>query len=131
MVFEDGRQQRDFVHVRDVAQACLLALQSERGVGQAFNIGSGESRTILSIAHDLAQVMGRPEIMPELVGKYRAGDIRHCFADISLAQGVLGYRPQVAFHAGLAELAGWLRGQVAQDHVAQMRQELEARGLTV
>jgi dTDP-L-rhamnose 4-epimerase len=129
MMFEDGRQQRDFVHVRDVAQACLLALQSERGVGQAFNIGSGESRTILSIAHDLAQVMGRPEIMPELVGKYRAGDIRHCFADISASRTLLGYAPRVAFRDGLEELAEWLSGQVAEDRVAGATAELEARGL--
>jgi dTDP-L-rhamnose 4-epimerase len=129
LVFEDGRQQRDFVHVRDVAQACLLALQSRNAAGQVFNVGSGESRTILSIADELARVMGRSDIDPRLVGKYRAGDIRHCFADISASRAQLGYRPKVAFRDGLEELADWLSGQIADDRVDGANAELEMRGL--
>src|SRR3954454_382234 len=97
LVFEDGRQQRDFVHVRDVAQACLLALRSKEAGGDVFNIGSGQSRTILSIARDLAAVLGKPHISPSVIGKYRAGDIRHCFADIGRSRAELGYAPQVDF----------------------------------
>lgn len=129
LVFEDGHQQRDFVHVRDVAEACLLALRTERGVGDVFNVGSGQSRSILSIADDLAAVMGRPEIRPHITGKYRAGDIRHCFADIGKAQAVLGFRPQVAFMDGMRELAEWLTDQVAEDRVESATAELERRGL--
>jgi dTDP-L-rhamnose 4-epimerase len=129
LVFEDGRQRRDFVHVYDVARACLLALQTTRGIGQVFNIGSGESRTILSVAADLAAVMGRPEITPHITGKYRAGDIRHCFADIRRSQAELGFAPQVAFTRGLEELSGWLSSQVAEDRVERATAELEARGL--
>jgi dTDP-L-rhamnose 4-epimerase len=129
LVFEDGHQQRDFVHVHDVAQACLMALQSGRGIGQTFNVGSGQSRSILSIAEDLARVMRRNDITPHVVGKYRAGDIRHCFADIGKIQRELGFAPQVEFRAGLEELAEWLSEQVAEDGVERATAELESRGL--
>ena len=129
LVFEDGLQQRDFVHVRDVAQACLLALRSKRAAGRVFNVASGQSRTILSIARDLAGVVGRPHLVPSIVGKYRAGDIRHCFADITLSRNELGYAPKVAFSDGLEELADWLSTQVADDRIDSATKELETRGL--
>jgi dTDP-L-rhamnose 4-epimerase len=129
LVFEDGRQRRDFVQVRDVAQAVKLALETERGIGRAFNIGSGVSRSILSLAEDLARIVGKPHIVPHVTGKYRVGDIRHCFADITLARDELGYTPSVAFDDGLAELAQWLGEQVAHDHVDRATEELERRGL--
>lgn len=129
LVFEDGRQQRDFVHVGDIAAACQLALEKREITGEVFNIGSGEPRTILSIAHDLAGVMGRPDISPHVIGKYRAGDIRHCFADIRKSRAQLGFAPQVAFADGLAELADWLSDQAAEDSVERATRELEARGL--
>jgi dTDP-L-rhamnose 4-epimerase len=78
----------------------------------------------------MGEVLGKPHIRPEITGKYRMGDIRHCFADISHARKVLGYEPKVPFNEGLAELAAWLRDQVAQDRVEEMRAELESRGLT-
>lgn len=129
LVFEDGRQQRDFVHVRDVARACQLALSSQRGVGSVFNIGSGQNRTILSIAEDLARVVGLPHITPQVVGKFRAGDIRHCFADNSRSRSELGYQPEVQFRDGLHELAEWLHDKVADDRVESATAELERRGL--
>lgn len=129
LVFEDGRQRRDFVHVRDVAQAVKLAYQTQRGLGRAYNVGSGHSRTILSIAEDLARVTGKPEIKPHITGKYRVGDIRHCFADISLARSELGFAPATGFEDGLAEFAGWLSGQVAEDKIDSATAELERRGL--
>ena len=128
LVFEDGRQMRDFVHVRDVAQACLLALETKQGLGDVFNVGSGESRSVLSIASDLASVLGR-RISPHITGKYRAGDIRHCFADISKIESTLGFAPSIKFRDGLEELAGWLAGQIAEDRVEHATAELEARGL--
>jgi dTDP-L-rhamnose 4-epimerase len=129
LVFEDGRQLRDFVHVRDVARACLLALQDNSTADCIFNVGSGQSRTILSIASDLARVTGVSQLTPCVVGKYRAGDIRHCFADITRSREQLGYAPEVAFDDGLAELAEWLSDQVADDHVERATAELETRGL--
>ncbi len=130
-VFEDGEQRRDFVSVLDVARACRLALESEDAVGRAVNIGSGECYTINEIARRMAEVMGKEYIEPEITGKYRVGDIRHCFADISLARALLGFEPRVEFDAGLSELADWLSGQSSEDRVEQARAELAARGLTV
>lgn len=131
LIFEDGYQQRDFVSVHDIALACRLALEVPEAAGGVFNIGSGHAVTVREVAAAIAEVMGKPHIRPEVAGKYRVGDVRHCFADISLARKVLGYEPQVSFHQGLTELAEWLRGQVATDRVAEARAELEARGLTV
>jgi dTDP-L-rhamnose 4-epimerase len=129
LVFEDGRQQRDFVHVSDVAHACLLGLETERGIDQAFNIGSGQPRTILSIAEGLADVMDCGDIPPQITGKCRAGDIRHCFADITHSREVLGFAPRKDFRAGLAELAEWLSHQAAEDRVEHAAAELASRGL--
>src|SRR5579885_189550 len=128
-VFEYGKQKRDFVHVSDVARACRRALELKNGDGGVYNIGSGQSRTILSVAEDLARVIGCPEITPHITGKYRAGDIRHCFADIGKSESELGYRPQVDFAAGLRELAQWLAEQEASDSVDAATRELERRGL--
>src|SRR4051812_2995822 len=131
MIFEDGLQQRDFVSVRDVAQACRLALEVPDAAYRVFNVGSGQPRTVLSVADAMARVMGRGNVEPQVSGKYRVGDIRHCVADIRLARRLLGYEPRVAFDDGLAELAEWLRGQVAVDAVDRARAELDARGLAL
>jgi dTDP-L-rhamnose 4-epimerase len=131
MIFEDGLQRRDFVSVYDVAQACRLALETPEVAGQVFNVGSGHHFTVREVAEGMARVMGKEFMEAQITGKYRAGDIRHCFADISLARRVLGYEPRVSFEEGLAELVEWLEGQVAVDRVAQADAELSARGLTV
>jgi dTDP-L-rhamnose 4-epimerase len=131
LIFEDGRQQRDFVHVKDVARACRLALEASGACGGVFNVGSGRAYTVRGIASSMASVLGCEEIEPEITGNYRVGDIRHCFADITLARRELGYEPRIGLEQGLEELAGWLAGQVAYDRVAEARAELAARGLTV
>jgi dTDP-L-rhamnose 4-epimerase len=128
LVFEDGRQRRDFVHVHDVARACRMALEAEHAQ-DVFNVGSGQSRTILSVAEDLAEVMGRRDIAPELTRKYRAGDIRHCFADMGKSRDVLGFEPRVAFRDGLEELAEYLADQIADDQAERATKELQQRGL--
>lgn len=128
LVFEDGRQRRDFVHVHDVARACRMALEAEHAQ-DVFNVGSGQSRTILSVAQDLAEVMGRRDITPELTGKYRAGDIRHCFADMGKSRDVLGFEPHVVFKDGLQELAEYLADQIADDQAERATRELQQRGL--
>jgi dTDP-L-rhamnose 4-epimerase len=130
-IFEDGLQQRDFVSVYDVARACRLALETPEAAGEVFNVGSGEAHTVRDIAVRLARVLGKEQIEPEIVGKYRVGDIRHCFADIGKARQVLGYVPRVGLDDGLAELAAWLESQAAVDRVAQASAELNARGLTI
>jgi dTDP-L-rhamnose 4-epimerase len=131
LVFEDGLQKRDFVHVDDVVQACVRALEVPEAAGRVFNVGSGHVYTVRDIARAMAEVTGRANIRPELTGKYRVGDIRHCFADIAEAQRVLGYAPRVAFDRGLRELAAWLDGKVAIDRVDEARAQLSQRGLTL
>jgi dTDP-L-rhamnose 4-epimerase len=130
LVYEDGAQRRDFVSVRDVARACRLALEHDGADGGVVNIGSGSSVSVTEIADKLAVQLGK-EIEPELTGKARAGDIRHCFADVSLARELLGFEARIELGDGMAELAEWLEGQVAVDHVDAATHELAARGLTV
>lgn len=129
LVFEDGEQRRDFVHVDDVAQAFVLALEHPEAAGGVFNVGSGRDVSIRQVAEELAATMGRKDLAPELLEKARAGDIRHCFADISLARRVLGYQPRRSFADSLEELANWVARQQPTDHVPRMRHELETRGL--
>jgi dTDP-L-rhamnose 4-epimerase len=129
LIFEDGGQRRDFVSVTDVASAFALALETGAASGQVLNIGSGVAMTIAEVAASLAGVTGRPALRAEVAGRYRAGDIRHCFADISLARELLGYRPQVDFPDGLAEFAEWLARQRPVDHFERMTAELSERGL--
>jgi dTDP-L-rhamnose 4-epimerase len=131
LIFEDGNQRRDFVSVHDVAEACHLALETPRAAGHAFNIGSGRSITVNEVAAALSKQLDKQHLDPEITGKYRVGDIRHCFADISLAREMLGYAPKVTLEKGIAELAGWLEGQIAADRVSEARKALELRGLTV
>jgi dTDP-L-rhamnose 4-epimerase len=131
LIFEDGYQKRDFVSVYDIAQASRLALEVPEADGEVFNIGSGNSYTVVEIAERMASVLGKEHIIPEISGKYRVGDIRHCFSDISKAKAILGYQPKVSLEEGLAELAEWLEGQTAVDRVTEARNELAARGLTV
>jgi len=131
MIFEDGLQQRDFVSVHDVAQACRLALEVPDAAGRVLNVGGGRAYSVLEIARRVAKSVGKEFIEPEVTGKYRVGDIRHCFADIRQAQRVLGYQPRVTLDEGLAELAEWLEGREAEDRVEQARAELDKRGLAI
>jgi dTDP-L-rhamnose 4-epimerase len=131
LVNEDGLQMRDFVSIYDICQGCRLALEVPDAAGRVFNVGSGNRYTVRSIAERMADVLGMEHLRPEITGKYRMGDIRHCFPDISLARRVLGYEPEVTLEEGLVELAGWLEGQIAVDRVEEARAELAARGLAV
>lgn len=130
-IFEDGQQRRDFVHVKDVARAFRLALESSTAPGQVFNIGSGRSYTIEEVARLLAEAMDVPEIRPEILHRSRAGDIRNCFADISKAREKLGFEPRYSLENALGEFADWVHQRPADDGGAKMRRELEARGLVV
>lgn len=127
VIFEDGRQQRDFTHVSDIVQANLLAMDDPRADYQAFNVGTGRPLSVLQVAQALAEHL-RVQIAPEIVEKFRAGDIRHCYADLGRI-AALGYRPQVSFEQGVAGLVDWVRQQQAADSFEQARQELLRRGL--
>ena len=129
MIFEDGEQRRDFVHVSDVARAFADALEKPEAVGGTFNIGSGDDRSIREVAESLARAMGRNDIKAEIIGKARTGDIRHCYCDVTKAREVLGFEARQDFAEGLARLAEWLSDQTAEDRGESARGELEARGL--
>jgi len=129
MIFEDGEQRRDFVHVTDVARAFCDALTLPGLSGKTFNIGSGQDRSVTEVAKALAQAMGKNDVEPEIVGKTRIGDIRHCFCDTRLAREEMGFEARQDFGAGMAELAIWVQQQTAEDRVSHATAELEARGL--
>jgi dTDP-L-rhamnose 4-epimerase len=129
LIFEDGEQRRDFVHVRDVARAFRLAMEKPDAAGRVINIGSGHAYTVRQVAELLAHAMGVPEIKPEIMGKARSGDIRNCFADISKARDLLGFEPHHRLEDSLGELAEWVRSAEATDRASEMRQQLEQRGL--
>ena len=130
IIFEDGRQLRDFVSVYDVAQACRLALEAGAAHDLICNIGSGQAITVREVANKLAKVLGK-SVEPEITGNYRVGDIRHCYPDISQAQCELGYKPKINLEHGMCDLAAWLERQTAHDHFNEMRDELTSRGLVV
>jgi dTDP-L-rhamnose 4-epimerase len=129
IIFEDGQQKRDFVHVRDVARAFRLAMQSKEAAGHVINIGSGRAYTIATVAEILAEAMGVPKLGPQFLHKARAGDIRHCFADISRARELLGFNPTGYLEDRVGELADWIHAQDAQDRGEDAKRQLEARGL--
>ncbi|MGR3455892.1 NAD-dependent epimerase/dehydratase family protein [Pseudooceanicola sp.] len=128
-IFEDGQQQRDFVHVRDVARAFRLALEAEEVADETFNIGSGNAYSIEQVASLLAQAMDRRDLEPEVLGRFRAGDIRNCFADIGKARAWLGFKPEHRLEDSLGPFVEWVRQAPAEDRGTQMRSELEVRGL--
>lgn len=130
LVFEDGEQKRDFVHISDVVNAFTLALNSPAAAGGVFNIASGHVTTVSSIARAISGAMGKPHLEPAVLQRARKGDIRHCFADISLAKSRLGFEPKKRIGPDtLDELASWVSKQRATDRAEQAHAELEARGL--
>jgi dTDP-L-rhamnose 4-epimerase len=128
VIFEDGEQMRDFVHVSDVVQANLLALETEAADYQAVNIGSGEVMSIRQVAALLGAGLGK-SIEPAVTNKFREGDVRHCVADIARARTLLGYKPRVTLQQGMPELLEWVRSQTASDSVETAMAELAARQL--
>ena len=128
IVFEDGCQSRDFIHVSDIVRGIVLALESDAGAGHAVNLGTGRQTTVARVAEVISEGLGA-DIEPEIADRYRAGDIRHCFADTAQARALLGFEAHVAFEAGMAALVEWLAGQDAEDNVDAATRELAARGL--
>jgi dTDP-L-rhamnose 4-epimerase len=130
LVFEDGQQRRDFVSVSDVARACRLALERDEAAGEVINVGSGRSVTVLEILEELRLVLDS-DLEADVTRQARAGDVRHCFADIGRARTLLGFEPRIGLEEGIGDLATWLEGQIAVDRVDDAKQELTARGLTL
>ena len=128
LIFEDGMQMRDFVSVHDIVQANVLAMENSAGDGMALNVGSGEPVTIRQVAAELGHALG-VTAPAHITGKYRAGDIRHCFGDISAIRRLLGYQPKVQLRDGIHELVDWLQSQEASDHVEEAMERLNVHGL--
>lgn len=129
VVFEDGNQTRDFVHVTDIVQANLLSLEKDAANFEVFNVGTGRPTSVGQIGRLLAQKMG-VDLEPEFAKKFREGDIRHCYGDITRIRTKLGYEPKVKLEDGIDELISWVREQKAEDRFEQAAAELAARGLT-
>lgn len=130
LIYEDGLQSRDFVHVSDIVQALILAMDHDEANYETINIGSGERITILEIAEMLARVLN-VSIKPQVIKQYRIGDIRHCFADIHKAQRLLNYEPMIKLEYGMLGLIEWLKKQTAIDKIDTATSELVSRGLTI
>ncbi|MEJ2483788.1 MAG: NAD-dependent epimerase/dehydratase family protein [Gemmatimonadota bacterium] len=129
LVFEDGAQSRDFVHVSDIVRANLRALDPGPARGHAINVCTGRSLGLRELTGALRERLGGPA--PDYVGRFRKGDIRHCYGDPSKARELLGFEARVRFEDGIDDLAAWAAGQQAVDQVDVARRELEAAGLTV
>ena len=127
-LFEDGRQSRDFIHVRDIVLANLLAMERADADYDVFNVGTGTATSIAQVAEALRQALGA-QTASEITGQCRAGDIRHCYADITKIQQRLGFRPTVALREGIADLVKWAQGVEAVDHLDEAMDELASRGL--
>jgi len=129
LIFEDGKQTRDFIHVSDVARANRLAMESDAS-DVALNIGSGNPKTIRGIAQTLIELYGKEdELEPEVANDFRQGDIRHCFADTDVAASEIGFETDVEFKQGMRELVQWGRTQDADDRFEEAHAELEEKGL--
>ncbi len=128
LVYEDGNQTRDFVSVHDIVRANLLALKSAGADYQVLNVGTGRATSIRYIAEVIGDGL-KKRIEPEVTGQFREGDIRHCIADISKAQRLLGYQPSVELIDGLIELLAWVGSQQADDRLGMAAAELAAHSL--
>jgi dTDP-L-rhamnose 4-epimerase len=128
LIYEDGKQSRDFISVHDVVAAKVFVLEHPETDGQVYNVGRGEPTSIGDVARILCKLMGRPDLEPALPGTFRAGDIKHCYADASKLRG-LGWEPKVTLEDGFRELVEWSEGEQAVDMVEKAHEELKAKGL--
>ena len=128
LVFEDGRQIRDLVHVSDVVRATVAAMDAPSAPGEAINVATGRRLRIVELARRMAEALGSA-LEPELTGEFRAGDIRHCFADVTRARELLSFEAGVSLEAGLPELAEWVASQTVEDRGDEALAGLRARGL--
>jgi len=129
-IYEDGQQTRDLVHVKDICQALTLSLEKTQSRDQVFNVGTGAPIKIVDIANILAENIN-PKIKPTITNKFRPGDIRHCYADISKIKSSLGYEPKFTFKEGIKELVEWVKSQQGKivDKSDKANAELKEKGL--
>ncbi|MCB1850351.1 MAG: GDP-mannose 4,6-dehydratase [Gammaproteobacteria bacterium] len=127
-LYEHGKPSRDFVHISDVVQANTLALSSEVPSGTAINVGSGVDVTIRDVAEALQRATGRTAKILDR-GEFRVGDIHSCTADLSLAQQLLGYSPNIPLTEGIQEFVDWASTEQSIDLYDQALKELQRHGL--
>ncbi len=130
VIYEDGLQSRDFISVKDIARACVTAMNDSRADYQVFNVGTGVPTTVKGVAETLAEIYG-VQIQPEINNAYRKGDVRHCYADASKIERTIGFKPQISFEQGMRELAEWTEKAAADDKFETASSELQTRGLVV
>jgi dTDP-L-rhamnose 4-epimerase len=127
IIFEDGLQTRDFISVHDIVSANLLVMEKSKANYETFNVGTGKPVSILDIACTLSELYGK-NLEPVIVNKFRAGDIRHCYADVSKLKK-MGFKPEFSFEDGMRELVEWGMTQEAEDKSDSAYLELKERGL--
>jgi dTDP-L-rhamnose 4-epimerase len=128
LIFEDGQQVRDLVHVSDVARATAAAMEAPAAPGHAINVATGARVRVIELARELAGALGSP-LEPEVTGEYRAGDIRHCFADVTRARELLGFEVSRRMADGLPELAAWVASRQVSERGDEALADLRERGL--
>ncbi len=128
VIYEDGLQTRDFISVYDVAEANLKAMKTSSGNYESINIGSGRPLTIKNIAETIAEIYGS-KVKPEIQNKFRKGDVRHCYADITKAKEMLEWQPKVSFKEGMKEIITWSKTVKAEDLFEKASKELKYKGL--
>jgi dTDP-L-rhamnose 4-epimerase len=131
VIYEDGRQSRDFIHVSDIVQGLLLAMDRQEADYQVFNLGTGVPTSISQVADLLSRHLTNGQVEPQILNRFRAGDIRHCYADLSKARTLLGFEPRIPLEEGLANLLGWVKEQQAEDRFSQVEKELADKALVV
>jgi dTDP-L-rhamnose 4-epimerase len=129
VIYEDGKQTRDFTHISDIVQGLLLAMDRPEADYQVFNLGTGVPTSIEQVARLLIKHLADDDIEPQILNQFRAGDIRHCYADLTKARTLLGFEPKVALEEGLGDLLAWVKEQTAEDRFAQVEKELAAKAL--
>lgn len=130
LVFEDGKQTRDFIYVSDIVEANILAMKKKEADYNIFNVGTGTPHSIFDVAQTIISIT-RMNLKPRIINKFRAGDIRHCYADITKIKNRLGFEPRVSFGEGIKRLIAWSFHEVAMDLSYKAQDELIKRGLTV
>ncbi len=131
VVYEDGLQSRDFVHVSDAVRAAILAMESKEADYEPINVGTGHATTILDVARLLAEKLHKQDLTPQIRGQFRQGDIRHCIADTTKIRERLGYAPRVSYEDGIDDLVTWVSSQIAEDRFSDVESALSARKLVV
>jgi dTDP-L-rhamnose 4-epimerase len=129
VIYEDGQQSRDFIHVSDIVRGLLLAMDKPEADDQVFNMGTGVPSSIAQVAEMLTRRLTDGEVQPQILNQFRAGDIRHCYADVTKARDLLGFEPRISLQEGLGDLLAWVGEQTAQDRFSQVEKELAAKAL--